>query len=263
VSPAGLPDLRSSAFLVKDLATGAVLLEKYADSIVPIASITKLMTAMVVLDAHLSPSEELTVTREDIDTLRGSRSRRPVGSVLRRDELLHLALMASENRAASALARSFPGGRAAFIAAMNRKAATMGLRDTHFFDSTGLNAGNVSSAQDLAVMVEAAAQYPLIREFSTSTDHDVVLRGRTRRFGNTNALVKSPDWDIGVSKTGYINESGRCLVMQARLQNKPLIIVLLDSFGKYTRVADAKRVRKWLESHAAQHVAARVADDAS
>lgn len=252
---AGLPALSSASVLVTNQSTGEVLLEKNAEAVVPIASITKLMTAMVVLDAQLSLSEELAVTDEDVDTLKGSSSRLPVGTRLDREEMLRLALMASENRAASALSRHYPGGRPAFVAAMNRKAEAIGLSDTRFHDSTGLTSSNVSSARDLAKMVAAASRYPLIREFSTTPEHEVAVAGRMRRFGNTNALVKSPEWDIGVSKTGYISESGRCLVMQAWMNNKPLIIVLLDSLGKYTRVADAQRIRKWLEAAGAQHIA--------
>lgn len=241
------PALKSAAFLVADQRTGQILLEHNADEVLPIASITKLMTAMVVLDAALPLAETLNVTADDIDTLKGSRSRLPVGSELSREEMLRLALMASENRAASALARHFPGGERAFIAAMNRKAAQLGLADTRFRDSTGLDVGNVSSARDLAAMVAASARYPLIREFSTTEEFSVRLKGRDRRFGNTNGLVRNPEWQIDVSKTGYIRESGRCLVMQARLLDRPMVLVLLDSFGRYTRTADARRIKKWLE----------------
>lgn len=249
------PALASSSVLVTNQSTGEVLLEKNAESVVPIASITKLMTAMVVLDGQQSLSDPVRVTEDDIDTLKGSSSRLPVGTELPRDEMLRLALMASENRAASSLARNYPGGMPAFVAAMNRKAAAIGLSDTQFHDSTGLNSHNVSSARDLTKMVAAASRYPLIREFSTTAEHEVAVAGRMRRFGNTNALVRSPDWEIGVSKTGYISEAGRCLVMQAWLHEKPLIIVLLDSVGKYTRVADAQRIRKWLEAAGAQRIA--------
>lgn len=253
--PHRMPALASSSVLVTNQATGEVLLEKNAETVVPIASITKLMTAMVVLDGQQSLSEPVRVTEEDIDTLKGSSSRLPVGTELPRDEMLRLALMASENRAASSLARNYPGGMPAFVAAMNRKAAAIGLTDTRFHDGTGLNSNNVSSARDLTKMVAAASRYPLIREFSTTAEHEVTVAGRMRRFGNTNALVKSPEWEIGLSKTGYISESGRCLVMQAWLHEKPLIIVLLDSLGKYTRVADAQRIRKWLEAAGAQRIA--------
>ena len=242
------PELKSSAFVLADEASGQLLLERNADEVVPIASITKLMTAMVVLDSHPNLSEFVVVDESDIDTLKGSRSRLPVGSVLSREDMLRVALMASENRAASSLARHYPGGMPAFVAAMNQKANSLGLVDTRFYDSTGLNSGNVSSARDLTKLVSAASRYPLIREFSTSSEYYVEVRGQMRRFGNTNALVKNSEWQIGLSKTGFINESGRCLVMQAWLRNKPMIIVLLDSFGKYTRTADAQRIKKWVET---------------
>lgn len=243
----GDPILRSQAFLVQDQASGAVLLEKNSDAVLPIASITKLMTAMVVLDAQQGMADLLEVSDEDVDYLRGSSSRLAVGSVLTREDMLRLALMSSENRAASALARYYPGGMAAFVMAMNAKAAALGLHDTRYYDSTGLNAGNVSSARDLVRMVGAAARYPLIREFSTTAEYMVDVGGRPRQFHNTNPLVANADWQIGVSKTGYIRESGKCLVMQAWLKSKSLIIVLLDSAGRYTRVADAARIKKWLE----------------
>lgn len=249
-----LPSLASASVLVTNQATGEVLLEKNAETVVPIASITKLMTAMVVLDGQQSMSEPVRVTDEDIDTLKGSSSRLPVGTELPREEMLRLALMASENRAASSLARNYPGGLPAFVAAMNRKSAAIGLTDTRFLDGTGLNSNNVSSAKDLTKMVAAASRYPLIREFSTTAEYEVEVNGRLRRFGNTNALVKSPQWEIGLSKTGYISEAGRCLVMQAWLHEKPLIIVLLDSLGKYTRIADAQRIRKWLDAAGAQRI---------
>jgi len=248
----GNPLLHSAAFMIADQATGNVLLEKNSDAVLPIASITKLMTAMVVLDARLSLGESLVIAGEDVDTLRNSSSHVPVGTELSREDMLRLALMSSENRAAAALARNYPGGLPAFVMAMNRKAISLGLRETRFSDSTGLNSANVSSARDLVKMVSAASRYPLIREFSTTANYVVSLNGRQRQFNNTNALVSSPDWQIGVSKTGFINESGKCLVMQAWLLNKPMIIVLLDSFGRFTRVADAQRVKRWLESAAVQ-----------
>ncbi|MDD3354794.1 D-alanyl-D-alanine endopeptidase [Zoogloea sp.] len=248
----GNPLLHSAAFVIADQATGSVLLEKNSEAVLPIASITKLMTAMVVLDARLSLTEHLSIAQDDVDTLRNSSSHVPVGTELSREDMLRLALMSSENRASSALARNYPGGLPAFVNAMNRKAASLGLRETRFADSTGLNSANVSSARDLVKMVSAASRYPLIREFSTTANYMVSLNGRQRQFNNTNALVSSPDWQIGVSKTGFINESGKCLVMQAWLLNKPMIIVLLDSFGRYTRVADAQRVKRWLESAAVQ-----------
>lgn len=240
--------LQSSAVVVQDQASGALLFEKNANAVVPIASITKLMTAMVALDARLGLSEMLTIDEDDVDTLKGTHSRLRVGTRLTREEMLRLALMSSENRAASALARHYPGGRTAFIAAMNAKTRELGLTDTHFKDSTGLTAANVSSARDLVKLVDAAHQYPLIREFSTTPEYHVTIAGRPQVFRNTNALVKSSTWDIGLSKTGFISEAGKCLVMQAWLNNKPVIIVLLDSWGKLTRIADANRIKRWIES---------------
>jgi D-alanyl-D-alanine endopeptidase (penicillin-binding protein 7) len=254
VAKAGSPEnlgslaVQSSAFLVQDQTTGAVLLEKNSGSVQPIASITKLMTAMVTLDAKLGLDEVLTITDEDLDTLKGTRSRLRVGTHLTREEMLRLALMSSENRAASALARNYPGGRHAFISAMNQKAASIGLHDTRFEDSTGLTSANVSSPRDLARMVDAAHQYPLIREFSTTPSGEFDIAGRLQHFNNTNSLVKSPSWEIGLSKTGYISEAGKCLVMQAWMNDKPIIIVLLDSWGKMTRIGDANRIKRWVES---------------
>ena len=242
--------LHSSAVLVMDQVSGSVLYEKNANAVVPIASITKLMTAMVSLDAQPNLYEVMTISEEDVDTLKGTRSRLKVGTQLTREEMLRLALMSSENRAASALGRYYPGGRPAFIAAMNRKAQALGLHDTHFEDSTGLTSANVSSARDLVKMVAAAHQYPLIREFSTSTGYDVMVDGRVQSFHNTNSLVSNSAWDIGLSKTGFINEAGKCLVMQAWFNQKPMIIVLLDSWGKMTRIGDANRIKKWVEHYA-------------
>jgi D-alanyl-D-alanine endopeptidase (penicillin-binding protein 7) len=252
----GNPLLRSSAFVVVSQTTGDVILERKSESVLPIASITKLMTAMVVLDAGQSLSEEIVVSEADIDTLKGTGSRLSLGTRLRREEMLHLALMSSENRAASALARHYPGGEAAFVAAMNVKAKMIGLWDTRFSDSTGLDPANVSSPRDLVKMVSAASTYPLIREFSTTSERYVEIRGRMHRFGNTNSLVRKDDWQIGISKTGYIREAGRCLVMQAWLLDQPVIIVLMDSEGRYTRTADAVRIKKWLESAGLQRLAA-------
>ncbi|WP_374512362.1 D-alanyl-D-alanine endopeptidase [Niveibacterium sp.] len=254
----GNPLLQSNAFMVQDLGSGKVLLERNAESVVPIASITKLMTAMVVLDAKLSLSETLTVTDEDTDKLKNTTSRLVVGTELTREEMIHLALMSSENRAAASLGRNYPGGINAFVFAMNRKAQALGLSETVFHDSTGLNPQNVSSARDLAKMVTAASHYPLIRQFSTDDEETLPIRGREQTFRNTNALVRSPDWQIGVSKTGFINEAGRCLVMQAWLAEKPMVIVLLDSVGKFTRVADAQRIKRWVESALAHQGGARI-----
>ncbi len=240
--------LQSSAALVLDQESGEILYGKNATTIAPIASITKLMTAMVVLDANLDPAEKIQITQDDIDLLRGSHSRLRVGAVLTRDELLRLALMSSENRAASALGRSYPGGLDAFVRAMNLKAQLLGMTGSHFDDSTGLSSTNVSTAEDLATLVRAAHNYPQIREYTTSTGYAVHLGGRKPvAFHNTNRLVGSGAWDIGLSKTGFINEAGRCLVMQATLAGRAVIIVLLDSWGKYSRIGDANRIRKWLE----------------
>lgn len=240
--------LQSSAVLVQDQATGAILLEKNPNAVLPIASITKLMTAMVALDVKPDLNELLSIGGDDVDNLKGTRSRLKVGTHLSREEMLRLALMSSENRAASALSRHYPGGREAFIAAMNQKAQALGLGDTRFEDPTGLTAANVSSPRDLAKMVDAAHRYPLIREFSTASEGEFSVAGRAQQFRNTNTLVKSPTWEIGLSKTGYISEAGKCLVMQAWLNNKPTIIVLLDSWGKLTRIGDANRIKRWVES---------------
>ncbi len=251
----GRPQLGSSAFLVVNQRSGEILLERNSTSVLPIASITKLMTAMVVLDAKQRLSEELVVSAEDVDTLKGTGSRLAIGTRLTREEMLRLALMSSENRAASALGRYYPGGRAAFINAMNAKARLLGMWNTRFQDSTGLNPANVSSPRDLAKLVSASAGYPLIRQFSTTHEHYVPVAGHMQRFGNTNGLVKSPEWQIGVSKTGYIREAGRCLVMQAWMHGQPVLIVLMDSAGRYTRTADAQRVRQWIEAAPGQRLA--------
>jgi D-alanyl-D-alanine endopeptidase (penicillin-binding protein 7) len=242
--------VQSSAVMVQDEATGAVLFEKNAEAVLPIASVSKLMTAMVTLDANPNLNDAVTIADEDVDVLKGTHSRLRVGTQLSREEMLRLALMSSENRAASALSRFYPGGRTAFVAAMNAKAKMLGLADTHFEDPTGLTAANVSSARDLVKMVSAAHTYPLIREFTTTAEYDVALNGRAQTFRNTNPLVRSRnnDWEIGLSKTGYINEAGKCLVMQVWFNNKPTIIVLLDSWGKLTRVGDANRIKRWIES---------------
>lgn len=240
--------LYSASALVIDQSTGQSVLEKHPDVIVPIASISKLMTAMVVLDAKLDLNEVIGIGDEDVDGLKGTRSRLPVGTTMTRETAMLLALMSSENRAAHALGRHYPGGMPAFVAAMNRKALSLGMLNSHFQEPTGLSSNNVSSAHDLARMVTAAARYPEIRTFSTTAEARVELNGRVRDFGNTNALVRSDSWEIGVSKTGYISEAGRCLVMQARVADKPVVIVLLDSVGKMTRVGDANRIKRWMES---------------
>jgi len=239
--------LKSNAALVLDQSSGQTLYGKNVNAVLPIASITKLMTAMVVLDANLDPNELLTVSNEDVDVLRGSSSRLRVGAVATREDMLRLALIASENRAAAALSRYYPGGRPAFVAAMNRKARSLGMTGTHYDDSTGLTSNNVSTAEDLAILVRTAHQYDKIREFTTTANDVATVNGRTMAFHNTNRLVASPGWDIGLSKTGYISEAGKCLVMQATLAGRAVVIVLLDSLGSYTRLADAGRIRHWLE----------------
>ena len=249
--------LRSNAVLVQDANSGQTILAKNSDSVMPIASITKLMTAMVLLDSGVDMQQRVVVSREDMDRLKGTHSRLRPGSSLTRDDLLLIALMASENRAAAALARTFPGGTEAFVAAMNAKARALGMTDTHYVDPTGLNSDNVSSPRDLARLVRAAAHYPLIREYTTRGRAKVEARGHTLAYHNTNRLVSSPRWDIDLSKTGYINEAGKCLVMQAIIANQPVVIVLLDSWGRLTRVADANRIRRWLERNSARLIAAR------
>jgi D-alanyl-D-alanine endopeptidase (penicillin-binding protein 7) len=246
-------DLRSSVALVIDQDTDEVLFSKNPQAVLPIASITKLMTALVVSDAGLPLDQPLTVTQDDVDTEKGSRSRLTVGTQLTRGEMLHLALMSSENRAAHALGRHYPGGMTAFVAAMNRKARELGMNDTRYVEPTGLSSANQSSARDLAVLVKAAHQVPMIRELSTSLEHEVAIGERQLQFRNTNTLMKNPLWEIGLQKTGYISEAGRCVVMQAQLAGRKLIMVLLDSTGRYSRVGDAERIRKWLvgEGHGA------------
>lgn len=241
--------LKSASALVQDQKTGEFLYIKQADAVVPIASITKLMTAMVVLDARLDLTETITIQREDVDTLRHSRSRLPVGTSLTREEALLLALMASENRAANALGRTYPGGKEAFIAAMNAKARSLSLVDTHFEDPAGLSCGNVSSALELASLVDAAYHYQLVRDFTTREKVTVSSGRRKMAFVNTNRLLKNPHWQIGLSKTGFIDEAGRCLVMQARVAERPLLIVLLDAQGRLTRFGDANRIKKWMERY--------------
>lgn len=242
--------LGSANALVYDPGTKQALYQKGADDVTAIASVTKLMTAMVVLDANLPLDEPLDVDLGDLDMIKGSSSRLSMGIELPRREMLRLALMASENRAASALARHYPGGTPAFVAAMNAKAASLGMTRSHFDDSTGLSPSNVSTARDLARMVEAAAAYPLIREFSITPSHVVEVQptGRVLGFNNSNRLVQSSAWDIQLQKTGYIREAGRCVVMLVQIASKPVVIVLLDSVGKYTRLADATRVKHWLET---------------
>ena len=250
----GDPNLKSTAALVLDANTGETLFAKNADAIHPIASITKLMTAMVVLDAKLPLDEPVQISTEDLDLLKGTKSRLPVGAHFRRDDLIRIALVASDNRAAAALGRAYPGGIEAFVEAMNAKARLMGLESTRFVDSSGLAPGNVSSPAELARLVAEASKYEIIREYSTTPALDVTLpdTGRKVNYVNTNALVRAGDWKIGVSKTGYISESGKCLVMQALIANTPVVIVLLDSWGRLTRIGDANRIKRWLEKNPAR-----------
>ncbi|MCU0936719.1 MAG: D-alanyl-D-alanine endopeptidase [Gammaproteobacteria bacterium] len=241
--------LASGSALVVDQRENEVVYAKNTGARLPIASITKLMTAMVVLDARLPLDEEVEVNDEDVDWLKGSRSRLPLGIVLTRHELLYLALVSSDNRAASALGRNYPGGKPAFVEAMNRKARALGMDDSRFEDPTGLNPGNTSTAQDLVRMVQAAYGYPTIRQVTTTPQYTLALPREpgSLEFRNTNRLVRAQSWDIGLSKTGYINEAGRCLVMQADIAERPLLIVLLNGDGRYTPFADVVRLREWLQ----------------
>jgi len=243
------PNLKSASALVLDQSGQRVLYAKNVEWVVPIASITKLMTALVVLDSGLPLDEPIKISKEDRDGLKGTRSRLAIGMSVTRNDLLRIALMASENRAAAALTRAYPGGTSAFVTAMNRKAAELGMWHSRFVDGTGLSSGNVSNAQDLARLVGAAYRHPLIREYTTDSQYTVRLaKGRKMRFTNSNRLVRNSSWDIGLSKTGYISEAGRCLVMQAQIAATPVIIVLLDSWGQLTRIGDANRIKKWMES---------------
>lgn len=254
--------LRSSVAYVVDQNTSESLFDKNSRAVVPIASITKLMTAMVVLDSKSAMTEQIEVTDEDRDYEKNTGSRLSVGSVLSREDMLHIALMASENRAAAALSRYFPGGRPAFMAAMNAKAKALGMSDTHFENPTGLTSQNVSSARDLVKMVNAAYQYPMIRKFSTDRSYEVYTGKRTIAYNSTNALVRNSSWDIGLQKTGFINEAGECLVMQATIHDRPMIMVLLDSSGKYSRFADAQRLRTWIDNGGEQRITSADANGA-
>jgi D-alanyl-D-alanine endopeptidase (penicillin-binding protein 7) len=249
-------DLKSSVALVIDQETDEVLLRKNENAVLPIASLTKLMTGVVVNEAQLPMDEVLTITQDDVDTEKWSRSRLVVGASLSRGELLHLALMSSENRAAHALGRTFPGGMATFVSRMNAKAMQLGMKDTRYVEPTGLSPNNQSSAHDLALLVGAAYREPLIRELSTSPSYAVDVGRRTLQFNTTNRLIKNPDWDIGLQKTGFINEAGQCLVMQASIAGRKVIMVFLDSAGKLSRLGDAERVRKWVESTTAAAITA-------
>jgi D-alanyl-D-alanine endopeptidase (penicillin-binding protein 7) len=252
----GALNLKSTSALVLDQTGQRVLYAKNVERVVPIASITKLMTALVVLDSGLPLDEPITISKQDRDGLKGTRSRLAVRMTVSRDDLLRLTLMASENRAAAALARAYPGGTPAFVAAMNQKAVELGMWRSRFVDGTGLSNGNVSNAQDLSRLVGAAYRHPLIREYSTDTRYTVRLaNGRKMQFSNSNRLVRNSGWEIGLSKTGYISEAGRCLVLQAQIAATPVIIILLDSWGKFTRVGDANRIKKWIESNSSRQPA--------
>lgn len=240
-------DLSSSVALVMDQDTNEVLLSKNPQAVLPIASITKLMTGLLVVEAKLPMDEKITITTDDKDTEKGTGSRLAFGTTLTREELLHLALMSSENRAAHALARSYPGGLDAFVVAMNRKAAELGMADTHYVEPTGLSSRNQSSAEDLARLIKVAETQPVLREFTTSKEATVKIGRRQMAFHSTNALVRAGKWDIGLQKTGFINEAGKCLVMQAKLAGRKLIMIFLDTAG--TRTADPERVRRWLDSN--------------
>jgi D-alanyl-D-alanine endopeptidase (penicillin-binding protein 7) len=248
------PKLKSSSVLVIDQSDSSVLYSRNSDVPMPIASITKLMTALVVLDAKQPLDESIQITDADRDLPKGGFSRLAVGTILTRGDLMHLALMSSENRAAHALGNHYPGGMPAMVAAMNAKAEMLGMSNAHFVDPTGLSSQNVASPEDLSKLVIAASHNPRIREYSTDKRYAVKVRKHMVEFRNTDNLVANPTWNIIVQKTGYIAEAGKCLVMAAVIEGRSVVIVLLDSFGKYTRVADAKRIKTWMETSSNQHV---------
>jgi D-alanyl-D-alanine endopeptidase (penicillin-binding protein 7) len=241
-------DLKSNVALVLDQSSSEVLFEKNSDVALPIASITKLMTGLVVVESKQDMDEILEITTDDIDRIKNSGSRLAIGTRLSRASLLHLALMSSENRAASALGRNYPGGLPAFVAAMNAKAKALGMHDTHYVDSNGLSSGNVASARDLVKLVVAVQKHAVLGQYSTAPESVIDAGGRTLQYRNTNRLVNNPSWEIGLQKTGYISEAGRCLVMQAMIEGRSIVMVFLDSKGKYSRLADATRIRKWIEN---------------
>ena len=255
--------LRSGAALVLDQDTHEVLYSKNPEAVLPIASLTKLMTAMVISEGKQPLDEVLAITNDDIDTEKNTHSRLVPGTQLSRGVMLHLALMSSENRAANGLGRNYPGGLGAFVTGMNAKAKELGMTDTHYVEPTGLSSSNQSSARDLAVLVNAAHQVPLLREYSTTPSLDVELGRRQVQFHTTDRLVANPTWDIGLQKTGFINEAGQCLVMQAQMAGRKLIMVLLDSAGKYSRIADAERIRKWVTTNHTAVTATQKTADAS
>jgi D-alanyl-D-alanine endopeptidase (penicillin-binding protein 7) len=242
-------DLKSSVALVIDQDTREVLFRKNDHAVLPIASLTKLMTGVIISGAKLPMDETITITQDDVDTEKGSTSRLKVGTSLTRGEMLHLALMSSENRAANALGRTYPGGLEVFVSLMNAKAKLLGMSDTRYVEPTGLSSRNQSSAQDLAALVSAAHADPMLRELSTSASYQVAVGNRTLQYNTTNRLIKNPEWDIGLQKTGYISEAGQCLVMQTKIAGRKLIMVFLDSAGKLSRMGDAERVRRWVEAN--------------
>jgi len=244
----GGPGLRSTAALVLDETHSSVLYSRHADVPMPIASITKLMTVIIVTEAGQPLDERLQITEEDCSLGKGASSRLRVGTVLTRRDLIHLALMASENRAAHALGRNYPGGVDAFAAAMNEKAHALGMRNSHFVEPTGLDSDNVASPEDLSKLVLAASENPIIRDYSTDSRYAVRVGRRLVEFRNTDALVWNPSWNIVVQKTGYISEAGRCLVMKALIDDRSIVIVLLNGYGKNTRIADARRIKKWMDA---------------
>jgi serine-type D-Ala-D-Ala endopeptidase (penicillin-binding protein 7) len=254
--PLSGPALRSSAALVLDTTHASVLYSRHSDVAMPIASITKLMTALVVMDAGQPLDEMLAISADDRARGRGAYSRLLPGTELSRGDLMHLALMASENRAAHALARNYPGGLEACVRAMNAKARALGMASAHFVEPTGLSDENVASAEDLSKLVMAAAKVPVIREYSTDTRYQVRVGRRMLTFRSTDSLTSKPDWDIVVQKTGYISQAGRCLVMQTVIEDRTVVIVLLNSYGKRSRVADARRIRRWMEASERAHPAA-------
>ena len=241
-------DLKSGVALVVDQDTNEVLFSKNGNTVLPIASLTKLMTGVILSEARLPMNEQITITQDDVDTEKGSRSRLSVGTTLTRSEMLHLALMSSENRAANALGRTYPGGLPEFVRLMNAKAKLLGMNSTRYVEPTGLSSNNQSSAQDLAILVNAAYKDAALREYSTSPGAEVAVGTRTLQYNTTNRLIKNPEWEIGLQKTGYISEAGQCLVMQTKIAGRKLIMVFLDSAGKFSRLGDAERVRRWVES---------------
>jgi serine-type D-Ala-D-Ala endopeptidase (penicillin-binding protein 7) len=253
--PSHDPKLKSSSVLIIDQNDSSVLYSRHPDVAAPIASITKLMTALVVLDAKQPLDEPIRISDADRDLPKSAFSRLTVGTTLTRGDLMHLALMSSENRAAHALGNNYPGGLPAMVAAMNAKAEMLGMSNSHFVDPTGLSSQNVASPEDLSKLVIAASHNPTIREYSTDQRYAVKVRRRMVEFRNTDNLVANPTWNIVVQKTGYIAEAGKCLVMAAVIEGRSVVIVLLDSLGKYTRVADAKRIKTWMEANAHQRVA--------